>query len=212
MFGSSRYLAVLLITAVLAIPAAKAQGKSALTESGGGSGAAIVQRIAQANPPDYKVGPGDVLGVEVWNEPDASSQAAPVRLDGKMLLPIVGEVEVAGLTPAELQDLLTARYREYVRDARVTIVVKEINSKKIYLVGEVKREGSVRLQAPLTVLQALAEGGGVTDYAKRHKIYVLRTVGDRQVRLPFDLDAVVRGEKPEQNVMLVPGDTIVVPR
>jgi polysaccharide export outer membrane protein len=92
------------------------------------------------------------------------------------------------------------------------VVVKEINSKKVYLVGEVKKEGPVRMLAPITVLQALAEAGGVTDYAKRRKIYVLRTVEGRQVRLAFDYDAVLRGDNTEQNVELVAGDTVVVPR
>ena len=125
---------------------------------------------------------------------------------------MIGEVDAANLTPTDLERLLTKRYREYIRDTHVTVVVKEINSKKVYLVGEVKKEGPVRMLAPITVLQALAEAGGVTDYAKRRKIYVLRTVEGRQVRLAFDYDAVLRGDNTEQNVELVAGDTVVVPR
>ncbi|HEY1207433.1 MAG: polysaccharide biosynthesis/export family protein [Bryobacteraceae bacterium] len=210
--------------AALAIAAASAQDKSetaanrlvGTAERSGGdtTGAAATRRQneAQPNPLEYRIGPGDVLGIEVWKEPDASIASAPVRPDGKLSLPMVGEVEATGLTPTGLEVLLTTRYREYIRDTHVTVVVKEINSKKVYLVGEVKKEGPVRIQAPITVLQALAEAGGVTDYAKRRKIYVLRSVDGRQVKLPFDYDAVLRGENTEQNVTLLTGDTVVVPR
>lgn len=220
----SRYVIALAGMAILAIPAASAQNKSEAAANrlpGGteppvsdvtGAVPAQQQREGTQNRIEYRIGPGDLLGIEVWKEPDASSAAAPVRPDGKLSLPMVGEVEAASLTPTELETLLTKRYREYIRDTHVTVVVKEINSKKIYLVGEVKKEGPVRIQAPITVLQALAEAGGVTDYARRRRIYVLRTVEDRQVRLPFDYDAVVRGENTEQNVTLLAGDTVVVPR
>jgi len=218
------FVVVLAGMAALAIPAARAQDKSEtaanrLAGVGGHSGgdvanAAATPRRDQAppDPAEYRIGPGDVLGIEVWKEPDASIASAPVRPDGKLSLPMVGEVEATGLTPTGLEVLLTTRYREYIRDTHVTVVVKEINSKKVYLVGEVKKEGPVRIQAPITVLQALAEAGGVTDYAKRRKIYVLRSVDGRQVKLPFDYDAVLRGENTEQNVTLLTGDTVVVPR
>lgn len=166
----------------------------------------------QPNIREYRIGPGDVLAVDVWKEPDASSISVPVRLDGKISLPMVGELTVLGVTPAELETTLTARYREFIRDARPTVIIREINSQKVYLIGEVRREGPIRLQAPINVLQALAEAGGVTDYAKRRKIYILRTQLNRQLILPFDYDAVVRGEKMEQNILLAAGDTIIVPR
>lgn len=177
------------------------------------SGAAANPSAASAaNIREYRIGPGDVLAVEVWKEPDASSASVPVRLDGKVSLPMVGELSVLGLTPAELENILTVKYREFIRDAHPTVMVKEINSQKVYLIGEVKKEGPIRLQAPITVLQALAEAGGITDYAKRRKIYILRTSQNRQLILPFDYDAVVRGEKMEQNISLAAGDTIIVPR
>jgi len=193
----TRCLMALVATAILAIPAAA------------GTDVAAASAREQV---EYRIGPGDVLGIDVWKEPDASSPSAPVRPDGKLSLPMIGEVDAANLTPTDLERLLTKRYREYIRDTHVTVVVKEINSKKVYLVGEVKKEGPVRMLAPITVLQALAEAGGVTDYAKRRKIYVLRTVEGRQVRLAFDYDAVLRGDNTEQNVELVAGDTVVVPR
>lgn len=160
----------------------------------------------------YRIGPGDVLQIDVWKEPDASNPAITVRPDGKISAPMLGEVQAAGLTPAELQKELLGQYSQLIRDARVTVMVKEVNSQRIYIIGEVRREGPIRLVAPLTVLQALAEAGGMTDFANRKRIYVLRVVENRQVTLWFDYYAVVRGEKVEQNVVLLPGDTIIVPR
>jgi len=219
-----RLLATVAGVAIAAFPAAKAQNKSEMAArrlanapavSGSdvtGAPAARSQTDVQRNPSEYRIGPGDVLGIEVWKEPDATSPSAPVRPDGKLSLPMVGEVDAADRTPRELEALLTARYREYIRDTHVTVFVKEINSKKVYLVGEVRKEGPVRIQAPITILQALAEAGGVTDYAKRRKIYVLRTVDGHEERLPFDYDAVLKGQNTEQNVILLAGDTVVVPR
>jgi polysaccharide export outer membrane protein len=161
--------------------------------------------------PEYRIEAGDVLGIDVWKEPDLSSASVPVRLDGKISLPMLGQTEAAGLTPNELQEMLVAKYGEYVRSPRVTVLLKEINSQKAYVIGEVKKEGFVRLSSPVTVLQALAECGGVTDFANRGKIHILRTTGGKQTLLPFDYTAVVRGKKMEQNVVLLPGDTIVVP-
>jgi polysaccharide export outer membrane protein len=161
---------------------------------------------------EYRIGAGDVLGVDVWKEPDASAVSVTVRPDGKVSLPMIGETQVAGLTPAELENALVPKYRDLIRVTRLTVMVKEINSQKAYLIGEVKKEGPIRLQAPITVLQALAEAGGVTDYAKRRKIYILRSASGGQQILPFDYDAVVRGEKIQQNVVVVAGDTIIVPR
>jgi polysaccharide export outer membrane protein len=170
------------------------------------------QPASQATPSAYRIGPGDVLQIDVWKEPDVSNPSATVRSDGVITLAIIGEVPAAGLTPTELAGALAGKFGTLIRGARVTVVVKDANSQKIYVIGEVRREGAVRLSGPTTVLQALAEAGGITDYAKRKKIYILRIVNGRQVNLPFDYEAVVRGQKVNQNVMLLPGDTIVVPR
>lgn len=160
----------------------------------------------------FRIGPGDNLQVEVWKEPDASSPAVTVRPDGYISVPILGEVIAGGLTPEELQTELAKRYGTLIRDARVTVLVKQAATPKVYVIGEVRREGPVRMEVPLTILQALAEAGGLTDFAKRKKIYVLRVLNARRAIVPFDYDAVVRGEKIEQNVFLKPGDTLVVPR
>jgi polysaccharide export outer membrane protein len=162
--------------------------------------------------PTYRIGPGDVLQIDVWKEPDASMAAVTVRPDGMISLAMIGETPAADRTPAELETALAEKYGELIRDPRVTVTVREVTSQRVYLIGEVRREGPVRMVGRLTVLQALAEAGGITDYAKRNRIYILRTSNGRQVKLPFNYGEVVRGQKVEQNVQLFPGDTIVVPR
>jgi polysaccharide export outer membrane protein len=150
--------------------------------------------------------------VDVWKEPDASVSAVTVRPDGKISIPLVGEVHVAGLMPVELETTLAEKYRDLIRSTRVTVTVREINSQRVYVIGEVRREGPVKMSAPLTVLQALAEAGGMTEYAKRKNIRILRMVDGKQVTFPFDYVAVVHGQNVQQNIVLLPNDTIVVPR
>jgi polysaccharide export outer membrane protein len=168
-------------------------------------------RPLRALPEGYRIGPGDVLQVVVWKEPDASVPQVVVRPDGKISVPLIKEIQVAGLTPSELEQVLTAKLGKLINGADVTVIPRQIQSMKVYLVGAVKREGSLALNGPMTVLQAITEAGGVTDYAKRKKIYILRNDHGKQIRLPFDYEAVLRGEQIEQNIALKPDDTIVVP-
>lgn len=163
-------------------------------------------------PAGYRIGAGDVLEVNVWKEPEASVQSVIVRPDGKISLPLVKDLEVLGQTPQELQKTLTTKFSQFINGADVTVVVREIHSKRAYLVGAVKKEGPVPLVSEMTVLQVLSEAGGLTEYAKKKKIYVLRTVNGKQTKLPFNYDAVVKGEHVEQNVAVLPDDTIVVPQ
>jgi polysaccharide export outer membrane protein len=165
-----------------------------------------------AGPTLYRIGPGDVLQIDVWKEPDASNPSVTVRPDGRVSLAMVGELSVVGLTPSELEEALRQRFGALIKDARVTVSVREASSQKVYVIGEVRREGSIRMMGPMTVLHALAEAGGLNEYAKRKDIYVLRVANGRQVRFSFNYEAVVRGQKGEQNITLQPGDTIVVPR
>jgi polysaccharide export outer membrane protein len=162
-------------------------------------------------PEGYRVGAGDVIAVVVWKEPDASVPETMVRADGKITLPLVKEVEIVGYTPTELEKDLAEKYARYIPGADVTVVVKEITSRKVYMIGAVKKEGPLLLLAPMTVLQAITEAGGLTDYAKRKKIYILRTEKGKQTRLPFDYNAVIKGEHQEQNISVQPGDSIVIP-
>ena len=160
------------------------------------------------------IGAGDVLQILVWKEPEASVSSVVVRTDGKITVPFVKEIEVAGMTPAELEKILAGKFTKYIRDldvTSVTVVPKEILSQKVYLLGAVKKEGPVPLKSSMTVLQALNEAGGLTEYAKRKKIYVLRNDGGKQIRLPFDYTAVIHGEHPEQNILVRAEDTVVVP-
>src|SRR5579862_2915769 len=135
--------------------------------------------------PAYRIGPGDVLQIDVWKEPEASMASITVRPDGMISLAMIGEMPAADRTPAELEALLAEKYGQLIRDARVTVTVREVTSQRVYLIGELRREGPVRMVGRLTVLQALAEAGGITDYAKRNRIYILRTTNGRQVKLPF---------------------------
>ena len=126
-------------------------------------------------------------------------------------MPLLKEVEVVGLTPREAEKIITSRLSKYIPAADVTVVVSGINSKKIYIVGAVKKEGPIPYTYRMTVLQALSEAGGLNDYAKRKKIYVLRTENGKEYKLPFDYDAVLKGERMELNIPLLPNDTVVVP-
>ncbi len=160
----------------------------------------------------YRIGAGDVLQIVVWRETEASVPSVVVRADGKISVPLIREVEAAGMTPAELEASLTTKFGRLIRGADVTVIIKEVNSQKVYLVGAVKKEGPVPLQSSMTVLQAINAGGGLNDFAKKKKIYILRSENGKQLRLPFDYQAVIKGERAEQNVAVRPDDTIVVPQ
>ena len=160
----------------------------------------------------YRIGAGDVLQISVWKEPDASVASAVVRPDGKVSLPLLREVDLSGLTPAQAEKVIMSRLTKFIPTAEVTVIVSAIHSMKIYVVGAVKKEGTIPYTYPMTVLQALSEAGGVTEYAKRKKIYILRIQNGKDYRLPFDYEAVLRGERMDLNVPLISGDTIVVPQ
>lgn len=162
-------------------------------------------------PDDYEIGAGDVLHISVWKEPDVSVQSAVVRPDGKISMPLLKEILVQGMTVIEAERLITQELAKFVTAPDVTVVIAAINSKKIYVTGAVKKEGPIPYTYRMTVLQALSEAGGLTDYAKRRKIYVLHNEGGRQFTFPFDYDAALKGQRMELNIFLTPGDTVVVP-
>jgi polysaccharide export outer membrane protein len=136
---------------------------------------------------------------------------ATVRTDGKISMPLIKEIQAAGLTPAQVEKAVQEQLSKSIRNPDVTVIVAQINSKKIYLTGAVKKEGPLKFTYRMTVLQAISEAGGLTDYAKRKDIYVLHSESGRQFKLPFNYTAVLKGEHMEQNILLSPGDTIVVP-
>ncbi len=160
-------------------------------------------------PPDYVIGADDTLHVSVWKEPDISA-TLPVRPDGKISLPLLNDVPAAGLTPMELAASITVRLKKYIADPRVTVVVTAMNSRRIFVTGEVTHSGAMPLLPNMTVLQALSSAG-FTQFADPKRIYVLRTENGRQVKLPFNYKDVVKGKHPEENIKLQPGDTLVVP-
>jgi polysaccharide biosynthesis/export protein len=159
---------------------------------------------------DYKIGPQDVLRIDVWKEPDIS-RTIPVRPDGKISLPLLKDVQASGLTALQLGNNLHDGLTKYLTNPQVTVTVTEINSRRVYLTGEVLRAGALPLLPNMTVLQALSSGGGFTQFAKLKGIYVLRTEDGKQVKHPFNYKEVVKGKDPEQNILLQSGDVIVIP-
>jgi polysaccharide export outer membrane protein len=159
---------------------------------------------------EYKIGPQDVLRIDVWKEPEIS-RTIPVRPDGKISLPLMNDVQAAGRTAMELGTLIREGLTKYINSPQVTVTVTEINSRRIYVTGEVMRPGAQPLLPNMTALQALTSAGGFTQFARTKSIYILRTEGGQQVKHPFNYKAVLDGRHPEDNIQLQPGDVIVVP-
>ena len=159
--------------------------------------------------PDYVIGADDTLHISVWKEPDLSEQL-PVRPDGKISMPLLNDITAAGLTPLQLKDQITEKLKKYIADPRVTVVVVAMNSRRIFVTGEVVHSGPITLLPHMTVLQALAQAG-FTQFANPKAIYLLRTENGKQQKIPFNYKEVVKGNHPEENIELKPGDTLVVP-
>jgi len=157
----------------------------------------------------YVIGPEDVLHIAVWREADLTA-TLPVRPDGKISLPLLNDVQASGLTPQQLASSVTEKLKKYIADPRVTVVVTQINSKRVFMVGEVLHPGPMSMIANMTVLQALSSAG-LNQFANTKRIYVLRTENGKQQKLPVNYRKLVKGEQIEQNYLLQPGDEIVVP-
>lgn len=170
------------------------------------------KNAADVNKGEYVIGAGDELYISVWKEPDLTKNV-PVRPDGKITLPLAGDIQASGLTPNQLEQNLTKQLASYVSSPSVTVTVQAVHSQKINIVGEVNKAGSYDLNGPpMTVLDAIAMAGGLKDFAKGKKIYILRVSPDgKQQRLPFNYKEVIKGEHMEQNIVLQARDTIVVP-
>lgn len=165
--------------------------------------------MLNAAPKDYVIGSEDTLMVSVWNE-EKLTATLPVRPDGKISLPLLNDVQASGLTPMQLADLIAEKLKKFVADPRVTVVVTQMNSQKVFMLGEVTHTGALPLLPNMTVLQALSTSG-FSQFANQKKIYILRIEDGKQLKLPFNYKMVVKGERMEQNILLKPGDTIVVP-
>jgi len=165
----------------------------------------------QANSSNYVIGNDDLLDVHVWHQAEISGPVT-VRPDGKISLPLIGEMTAGGLTPPQLQNFITDRLRTFVNEPEVTVVVQQANSKKFNVMGRVGHPGSFSLATRMRVLDGIAAAGGFGDFAKVSKVYVLRPTGTNDVqKLPFNYKRITQGHDDAQNVELQPGDTVVVP-
>ena len=166
----------------------------------------------QTQPPaeQYVIGPRDVLTIDVWQSKEFSGPVT-VRPDGKITLPLINDIQASGLTPPELASSIKKLLVKYITNPQVTVKVEQINSKMVYVLGEVNKPGAVPLLWNMTVLQALAMAGGPTQYANQKKMYILRTENGKQERFSFNYKQNIRGKNLGQNLILQSGDTIVVP-
>jgi len=158
----------------------------------------------------YVIGPSDELNISVWDEPQLTRPVI-VRPDGMISLPLINDVQAAGRTTTQLKDLITEKLNKFKNDPQVTVIVTAINSQRVYVIGQVARAGAYPILPGMNVLQAIASAGGLTLFAKQGSIVVIRTENGKQARFPFDYKDVVNGRSPEQNIVLRPGDTVVVP-
>lgn len=195
-----------LTVAAIAVGASLAAAQTGTAQAGGppASGPSV------AVPVDYVIGTEDVLGVVFWRDTEMSGDVT-VRPDGRITLPLLGEIHAAGLKPDVLKDQIQKAAGKYINDANVTIVVRQINSRKVFITGEVTTPGAYPLIGPRTVMQLIAVAGGLTEYADAKNITIMRTEGAQTRSFKFNYRDVSKGKGLEQNIPLLPGDTVVVP-
>lgn len=160
--------------------------------------------------PAYRIGIDDELQISVWREPELSGPVV-VRPDGMITLPLVDDLNVVGQTTKQLQALLTEKLKPFVNEPQVTVIVRSIRSRKVYLMGQVPRPGAYPISDRTTVMQLLAQAGGLNPFAKTSSIYVLRHQNGREIRIPFNYKHALKGVPEREEVILTPGDMIVVP-
>jgi polysaccharide biosynthesis/export protein len=204
MKSTSIFETLVLAALLIGAPAASAQTKPNATAKA----SAAVTNVRPWDKDEYRLGPGDKLRVEVYREAQLS-QSLQVRPDGKITLPLVGDFLAAGKTPIELRDTLATSLKEYVTNPVVTVIVVEATAAQVYVIGEVTNPGTLVMQGPMTVLQALAQVGGLREFADRNDIRILRKTPQGVRTLEFNYKTAIKGES--ENVFLQPGDTVVVP-
>jgi len=165
---------------------------------------------ARVVPGEYRLGPADLLSIVVWKQPELSVGQIPVRPDGKISLPLVGELKVAGLTAVEIKEAITERIKEYVTEPNVTVIVLQVNYPLAFVIGEVNRPGPVPIRQDTTMLQLMSLVGGFSPFADKSHIHLLRREGGKEIRMRFNYGQVANGKHMEQNVIVKPGDVIVV--
>ncbi|MGB2677995.1 MAG: polysaccharide biosynthesis/export family protein [Candidatus Acidiferrum sp.] len=205
----------LLLTTMVFLPLAHAQGaieqaSTAASSQKTDAAGKTINPVSAATDADYVIGPQDVVRIDVWKEAEIS-RTIPVRPDGKISLPLLNDIQASGLTALQLGKSIRDGLTKYLTNPEVTVTVTEINSRRVYITGEVARAGAFPLLPNMTVLQALSSAGGFTQFAKTKGIYVLRNDSGKQVKLPFNYREVVKGKNQEENILLQPGDVIVVP-
>jgi polysaccharide export outer membrane protein len=195
----------------LSIPAIlSAQGAPAATSPARETAATVVPANGATVPPDYVVGPDDVLQLVFWREKDMSAEVT-VRPDGMISVPLVNEVTAAGLTPDQLRERIMTEARRYTQDPTVTVVVKQINSRRVFITGEVAKPGPYPLTGPISVVQLIALAGGLQDFADSEHIRIMRKENGKPVSYKFNYKSVMKGKDLQTNIDLKPGDTLVVP-
>lgn len=202
----TRYLLLPLLLIGPALPSS-AQDAPAATRASSVESAAV--RSLSVATEEYLIGPEDVLDISVWKNPELSRKV-PVRPDGKVSLPLVNDIQAAGLTPSQLRQQLTTKLAEYVPTPEVAVIVQEVQSLKVAVVGAVKTPGRFMLKSPATVLECIALAQGLTEFAARERIVVLRQNGTQTQRIPFNYRKVADGSD-QENFFVKPGDIIVVP-
>jgi polysaccharide biosynthesis/export protein len=205
-------LGVLAMVAALAGPASaqatsaeKPDKKPTTTSS-----APVPAAKSASDDPDFVIGPEDSLRIDVWKEPELTVNVQ-VRPDGKISLPLLNDVQAAGLTSQGLAASITEKLKKYISEPQVTVIVQTILSRRFFVIGEVSKPGPYPMLHGMTVLQALAGAGSFSQFANTSKIYILRNQDGKQEKIPFNYKYVIKGLHPEQNIDLKPGDTIVVP-
>ncbi len=189
MFVRSQFwMVVVLLVTICPI---RAHGRSAQGQAAVAGTEPVQKPVAQD--PNYVIGPQDVLDISVWKENELT-RTVPVRPDGKISMPLLNDVRAAGLTPNQLAAQITTSLKRFVTDPQVTVIVTQINSQRVYILGEVLRTGAYPLLPEMTILQALSSAGGFTPFANRKKIYMFRVENGKQVKYPFDYKAVIDRE------------------
>jgi polysaccharide export outer membrane protein len=207
---------VVVVTACLMAAATRASGERPTAQDkqeeakGAKSQTTATAAPSAGDDPAYKIGPQDVLKIDVWKE-EQLTRTVPVRPDGKITLPLLNDVQAVGLTPMELAGVISDQLKKYINGPQVTVSVTEINSRRVYVNGEVTKAGAYALLPHMTVLQALSSSGGFTQFARVKNIYVLRTENGKQIKMPFNYKEAISGKNASQNIELQPGDVIVVP-
>jgi polysaccharide export outer membrane protein len=207
----NRSKAALMLSLVLLLALPGAAPASAISAILAASAAETETRVrVEGEPVDaYFIGLGDVVEVAVWKNPDLTV-TVPVRPDGRISVPLLGDVQAAGLTPLALKQALTEGFRQYVTAPGVSVIIKEINSQKIFITGEVAKPAAYDLRPHTRVMQALALAGGLTPYAKK-RVIVLRDREGKDRRFEMDLGGIINGRHPEDNLLLQAGDTLIFP-